>query len=347
MKTKKTKNASPNNSKYAKQTIIGKLFFVFTLLFLASCNNDDNGISVPPSISGLEVTAKIIENRNEAKQIINIDATSGGEVYGEDGTILYFPANSLLHQNGDPVTGSVTIELVEIYDKAKMLLTKMPTNGKRPNGDVETLSSGGEFYINALKNEEQLQLANAIQIFAPTDDFDDQMVLFNGVNNDCNSDNDLECDVVWEEDEQAEDLEMIQREGPNGTGVTGYFGFIGNFGWTNIDRWYSDPRPKTMLQVDVPEGYDNTNCNVYVTYDGEPTTLALLDIYDSQTGLFSEHYGLIPIGLEVHIIFVSVQNDQYVYAIQAATIEEDHLEVIGATITGTEAELVALIDALP
>ncbi|GAA4273871.1 hypothetical protein U6A24_01980 [Aquimarina gracilis] len=345
MKTRNITITLPNNSRSVKTTTVSFLLLALAILFLGSCNNDDSEMSVPPSINGLEVTAKIIQNREDAKQTHTLDANAGGEVQGDEGTILFFPPNSFLDQNGDPVTGNVTIEFIEIYDKAKMLLTKMPTNGRRPNGDIETLVSGGEFYVNATLEEEQLELANGFQIFAPTNEFDDEMVLFNGQNDNCIED-DLECDVVWEEQEQG-GLEQMQREGPNGTGVTVYGGFIDNFGWTNIDRWYSDPRPKTVLYVDVPEGYDDTNSNVYISYDGEPTALALLDIYNTQTELFSEHYGLIPIGLEVHIIFVSIQNGEYVYAIQAATIEEDHLEVIGSTSTGTEAELVALINALP
>ncbi len=346
MKTKNTTIALPNNSRNVKHAMINFLFLAFAALILGSCSkNDDNDIDFDKIIDGEELKLNIKVNRIEAKQAYTVDAETGGEVNGEEGTILYFPANSFLDQNGDPVTGDVDIELVEIYNKAKMLLTKMPTNGRRPNGDVETLVSGGEFFVNATQDGQQLQLANAFQLFAPAEEFDDEMRIFNGQNKDCDG-NDVECDVVWEEDEQG-GLEPMQREGPDGTGVTGYGGFLSNFGWTNIDRWYSDPRPKTVLYVDPPAGYDNTNSNVYISYDGEPTALALLDIYNTETGLFSEHYGLIPIGLEVHIIFVSVQDGQYVYAIQGATVEENHIEVIGATSTGTEAELVALINALP
>ncbi len=346
MKTRNTTFTLLNNSRDVKTTMMSFLLLTLTAIFLLSCSkNDDNDIDFQEILDGLEFKAEIIENREGAIQNFVIGAENGGELQGSEGTILYFPPNSFIDLNGDPVTGDVAVQLIEIYDKAKMLLTKMPTNGRRPNGDVETLISGGEFYINATQNGEQLALANTFQLFAPTEEFDDQMQLFNGQDNDCDGD-DLECDIVWEEDEQG-GLEPMQREGPNGTGVLGYGGFLSNFGWTNIDRWYSDPRPKTILYVDAPEGYDNTNSNIYVSYDGEPTALALLDIYNEDTGLFSEHYGLIPIGLEVHIIFVSVQNGEYVYAIQAATIEEDHLEVIGSTSTGTEAELVALINALP
>ncbi|KAA1247436.1 hypothetical protein [Aquimarina sp. RZ0] len=335
-----------NSSKNVKQNRISFLLLGLTIFFLTSCSkNDDNDIIVKQILDGLEFEAEIIENREEALQIFMLNAGGTGEMYGAEGTILTFSPDSFKDQNGNTVTGLVTIELIEIYNKSKMVLTKMPTNGKRPNGDVETLVSAGEFFINATQNGQQLELANGFQIFVPVDEFDEDMVIFNGQNNDCDGD-EMQCDIVWEEDEQGV-LEQREREGPNGQILTGYGGFLSNFGWTNLDRWYNYNAPKTIVYVDVPEGFDNTNSNVYISYDGEPTALALLDIYNPETGLFSEHYGLIPIGLEVHFIFVSVQDGQYVYAIQGVTIGEDHLEVIGTTTTGTEAELIALINDLP
>jgi len=314
---------------------------------LGSCSkNDDIDIIIPQVFDGEALEREILENREEAVQTFTVDIAGRHEIRGANGTILYFSPNSLADQNGDPVSGPVTIELIEIYDKATMLLTKMPTNGKRLNGDVEALKSAGEFYVNATQNGEQLVLATNFQLFAPSDEFDENMRIFNGEDPNCAGD-EMQCDIVWEEEEEQGRLEPIQREGPNGQGVSGYGGFISNFGWTNLDRWYSFEGPKTIVYADPPSGFDNTNSNVYISYDGEATALALLDIYNADTGLFSEHYGLIPVGLEVHFIFVSVQDDQYVYAIQGATIGEDHTEVIGTTTTGTEAELVALINDLP
>ena len=356
MKTNHTVITVLDNSRFVKQPMIHFLLIGLLFIFLMSCSdNDNNDIEGAQILDGLELETEIKENREKALQTFTTSTDNAFEVYGEEGTILYFTANSFEDQNGDPVTGSVTIELIEIYDKAKMLLTDMPTNGKRPNGDVETLISGGEFYINAKQNGEQLQLINDFTLVAPTDNFNEEMLLFNGLNQDCDGD-EIQCDIVWEEDQEAV-IELVQivefndeledEELEDEELTDGYRGILDNFGWTNLDRWYRDPRPKTLLQVDVPEGYDNTNSNVYVSYDGEPTALASLDVYNEETGLFSEHFGLIPIGLEVHIIFVSVQNDQYIYAIQEVTIEENHLEVIGTTTTGTEAELIDLINNLP
>jgi hypothetical protein len=351
MKTIKSTFALLKNSTDAKRILINLSILgllLLSLFFLGSCSSDDELPDVK-ILGGAELGQATLNNREEAMQSFTLVNENGAVITGEQGTTLTFYSNSIVDLNGDPVTGDISIELIEIYDKASMVMNKMPTNGRRDNGDIETLKSAGEFYINATQNGVQLKPASGFQIFAPNDEFDAGMILFAGADNDCDGDglNDgIECDVVWEEDKRGE-VWQGQGDGAGGNGVGGYGGFISNFGWTNIDRWYSDPRPKTILYADVPEGYDDTNCNVYISYDGEPTALALLDIYDAGTGLFSEHYGLIPIGMEVHFIFVSVQNDEYVYAIQGATIGEDHVEIIGATSTGTEAELIALINALP
>jgi hypothetical protein len=268
------------------------------------------------------------------KQTFTLDAT-GGEIEGEDGTVVSFYGGSFFKSNGDPVTGNVTIELVEIYKKSQMLLTNMTTQGIDASGNIATLVSGGEFYVNAKQGDEQLVLNGSFQIAAPVDNtggLDQGMKPFIGVEQ-CEEG---VCKNVWRQ--QDRDMKI---------GETTYNIFQNQFGWTNIDRWYSDPRPKTTLFVDVPEGYDNTNCSVYLSYDGEPTALASFDRYDSETELFTEHYGQVPIGLEVHFIMVSVIDDQWYYAIKPATIGADHVETFTELQPTTEAALVALIDALP
>jgi hypothetical protein len=186
-------------------------------------------------------------------------------------------------------------------------------------------------------------LNSPYQIFAPNDTFDPEITVF-VPNNGCL---DTACDVVWEEvPEAAAEVFQGEGEGPDGVPATGYTTFSNTFGWTNLDRWASYDGPKTIVYAQAPEGYNVDNSNVYISYDGE-TGLALLDIYDENQGLFTEHYGQMPIGKEVHFIFMSFQDGNYVYAIQAATIGEDHIEVITTTQMATEAELFALIDALP
>ncbi|MBX2829091.1 MAG: hypothetical protein KTR22_13075 [Flavobacteriaceae bacterium] len=313
-------------------------------LALVSCSISDDAdpvIVIPPlEIDGTELSEDIQNNREEDLQTFTVDADFGGTVVGNQGTNIVFGPNAFVDGDGSPITGNVTIQLLEVYGKGDMALKRIATNGKNSDGDIETLISGGEFFVRADKNGQEVFPANNFQVFVPSETFDPDMRLFSAEGG-CDT---LDCEVVWEEDEE----QVMQGEGmgPDGTYVTGYAGFREEFGWTNLDKWYSFVGPKTLIYVDAPEGYDETNCSVFLSYDGEPG-LALLDIYDDNQGLFTEHYGQIPVGLEVHIIFMSKQNGNYVYAIQSATIGEDHIEVIGATQTATEAQLFALIDALP
>ncbi|GAB5398648.1 MAG: hypothetical protein Aureis2KO_02330 [Aureisphaera sp.] len=313
-------------------------------LTLLSCDisddSDTGNVNIPLEIDGTEHMDDIQNNREEALQDFTIDGALGGTVVGVKGTNVIFGPNAFQDANGSPISGNVNVELLEVYGKGDMALKRVATNGKNDNGDIEALLSGGEFFVRADQNGEEVFPATPFQVFVPSNDFDPNMKLFSAEGG-CDT---LDCDVVWEEDED----QLMQGEGmgPDGTYVVGYSGFREEFGWTNLDKWYSYAGPKTMMYVEAPEGYNETNCSVFLSYDGEPG-LALLDIYDAEQGLFTEHYGQIPVGLEVHIIFMSKQNGAYVYAIQSAVIGEDHIEVIGTTQTATEAELFALIDALP
>lgn len=333
---------------------MNKRNYFVTLLFggalaltSVSCNDSDSKPSVLKPGKDDHVNPLFEENREDLVQTFSVSSVDGGDITGEQGTKIRFFPNGFLKSNGDPVTGPVDIKLIEIYKKSDMLLTKMPTQGRNDAGEIATLVSGGEFYVNATQGGEQLKPNGTFVIAAPTaktggEDLD--MKPFIGVD-ECDNDG---CKVVWKK--QDRDIK-IGGDGANGGGSGGsqsvYQVFQSQFGWTNIDRWYSDPRPKTTIFVDVPDGYDNTNCAVYLSYDGLGSSLALFDTYNASTALFTEHYGLIPIGLPVHFIMVSVINDQWYYAIHEATIVSNHVETFTTLQPTTEAELAALVDALP
>lgn len=243
--------------------------------------------------------------------------------------------------NGNPVTGTVDLEFVELFDKGNMLTTNKPTMGILPNGDKALLISGGEFFIEATQNGVALETSCDIQLAIPADltgGIDHEMILWNGII-------DEDGELAWEED---------NRDAANGQGGVfaegnQYYAFMGDFGWSNVDRFYNDPSPKTTILAGVPEGYNNTNCSLFLSYDGEDTGLANLDTYDAGTGLFSEHYGQIPIGLECHVIFVSEEDGNWKYAIQAVTIVDNGVITFteGEMAVVTEAQLTTIINGLP
>ena len=64
-----------------------------------------------------------------------------------------------------------------------------------------------------------------------------------------------------------------------------------------------------------------------------------MDIYDETAEMFTEHYGSLPIGQQIHIIMVAEIDGQLHYAINAATVVNNHIEVITSLSPTTQNEL--------
>jgi len=161
---------------------------------------------------------------------------------------------------------------------------------------------------------------------------------------------DLEDEDLWEETDEDGDNQPDAAQGGEGDGPVGVVMFnsyeLGGFGWSNLDRWWNFPGQLTDLFVDVPDGYNDTNCMVYLSYDGE-NALANMDTWDAGQQMFTEHYGRIPVGQEVHFIMLAEIGGVLHYAIQGATIVDGHVEVMPALQPTTQAQLTTLINALP
>lgn len=320
---------------------IGLLFLL--LISFVSCDTsdgDDQNIILPPTASAF----KSISEKGLKKNTQNFTITAGTGVVtltSAKGVKLTLNGDCLT-KNGNPVTGQVEIEYVELFDKGNMLISNKPTMGVMPDGKKNLLISGGEFFIKATQGGVELKTSCYMNLVVPTaltNGLDNAMTLWDGVI-------DERGELAWEQPKPNADgtggKGGVQGEGAN------YYVTFGKFGWTNVDRFYSDPRPKTTLLVKAPEGYNNENSAVYLSYDGEGTNaLAKLDTYTS-AGLFSEHYGQIPIGLKCHVIFATEANGQWRYAIKAVTVAANDVYTftLAETTVGTEAQLVAAINAI-
>ncbi|MBT8318341.1 MAG: hypothetical protein HKP59_12030 [Lutibacter sp.] len=349
MKTQKQNFTNLNNSKVVNR-IFKNVLGIMVLASLASCIDDNNEVAQTQP-DGEALAARFLDNRVDALQEFTLDAASGGVITGTQGTQVTFQPNSF-GINGSPVTGNVTVELIEIYDKASMLLKNKSTLGMRDNGDKEALKSAGEFFINAKQGSNELELLAMANVNSrPVDfaDLDGGMQIFRGgPDEDCDGIDD-DCDWVEADEDgngEQDDAQIRDAQGADGAFAT-YNYDIGDFGWTNLDRWYNYAGAKTEIFIDVPNEFNQDNCAVYLSYDGEPTALARMDVYNTELEMFTEHYGLIPVGLEVHIIMVAEIDGQLNYAIQGTTIVDDHIEVISSLSPITQAALETLINDLP
>lgn len=347
MKNTKLNYIFLNNSKNVynrAKTILG--IVLLSTFFLMSCKTDCENCDEDVMPDGIALNQRFLDNREDAKQTFTLDASVGGTIIGSQGTSVVIAPNSI-GLSGVPVTGDIEIELIELYDKASMLLNNMPTSGVKSNGDEEALKSAGEFFINAKQNGNQLAVLTTVQIQSADVDFSNQdtMQSFKAGDN-------IEDTDIWEEEDGDNNgindfAEVGERLNEDGEWVIYYILDISSFGWTNLDRWYNYTGQLTDIFIDVPSEFDGSNCEVFLTYDGEPTALARMDVYDTGLGMFTEHFGRIPVGQEIHIIMVAEIAGQLHYTIQGTTIIEDHIEVMTDPQPISQTDLTTLINGLP
>ncbi len=320
------------------KTILGNL--LITALIFTSCSSNDDGdiiITAPTAQEFADLKQNALDSRT---QEFSFNAEDGSTTFTSEKGVQITIQASCLTLNGNGVTGQVNIKYIELFDRGNMITTNKTTMGMMQNGDKALLISGGEFFVEATQNGQILQTTCTVQLIIPsnlTGGTDNTMTLWKGRI-------DANDNLTWDEKEEGTGNEgIVFAEGES------YYAFLNDFGWSNVDRFYNDPRPKTTILVGVPVDYDNTNSAVYLSYDGEDAGLANLDTFDNTTKLFSEHYGQVPIGLECHIIFISEDNGNYRYAIKAVTIAANDIYTFTFTETSvvTEAQITAIINGLP
>lgn len=314
---------------------------ITALTLITSCvSKDDNpdyfiGQPVPTSAEFDAIRQSAMDDNTQHFQF---DASDGFVTLMTSNGVEISINTGCLTQNGNPVTGPIDLEYVEIFEKGNMLVTNKPTMGRLPNGNKTLIITGGEFFLEATSNGLPLDANCGLSLLVPsalTGGFDPAMTLWNG-------EIDEDGNLTWDEVEPGTNGGVFNESGE-------YYAALQGFGWSNIDRFYSDPRPKTQMLVKAPQGYNFDNSAVYLSYDGEDSGLANLDTFDNTFGAFSEHYGQIPIGLECHIIFLTTVDGVWNYAIKSVTIANDDIITftLDDLVTGDDNDIKAAINALP
>jgi len=274
------------------------------------------------------------------KQNFTIIADNTGMAYGTFTSAKGTEVNisGVAEINGETVTNKdLDVEFIELYTKSDLLVSGVGTMGKRNDGTLGFLKTGGAFYINISHNGQTIDGESYffVNLKVPTSltgGADQNMVTWEG-------DFDEQGNFVWE---PLPYVEFI-------IGDDFYQFFGGSIGWLNIDRFADNPNPTTSLSVKVPQGYDATNTKVCVSFSGI-TGLAMLYNYNPATQTFVELAdGFINVNAEVNVIFISEYQGNWVYGIKPLTITEDtNIEFTTSDFsTATKQEVIALINALP
>lgn len=310
---------------------------LFLILVILSCGSDDENYR--PS----ETIFKQLQENALAhlKQEFQFNASNGITTLTSAKGVTIIIDGSCLTLYGNPVSGNVNVEYIEIFNAGLMAITNRPTRGAHQDGTISMLVSGGEFLIKMTKNGQPLETACSIQLQVPaslTGGINPGMTLWEGVMTDTINGND---ELIWDEIVDGGQENFVVPEGGN------YYAYFNHFGWTNVDIFYNYPGPKTTLLAEVPDGYDFNNSAVYLSYNDQPNALAKLDKWNPG-GYFTEHYGQIPVGLQCHAIFVTEDNGFFRYAIKPVTIAEGGIITFSydETQVGSEAQLASAINAL-
>lgn len=302
---------------------------VATLFLITGCSKDDDGFEpieenpfTPPTAAAFKALQD--EAFNNLKQNATFNAEDGITFESEAGVTLTIWGNCL-SINGDPVTGEVDLEYVEVFDRGNMLTTNATTVGKDQTDEMGQLISGGEFHIKAYQNGEELTLDCGMMLEVPTAITGGEVPGMGPFVGEIDENDNL----IW----LPQNTEFWVN---SDQGTPSYNAFIENFGWFNCDVFIADPDPKTEIQIAVPQGFDNNNASVYLARVGESSSLAFL-------------YGEFPIGLEAHIIFLSEHEGDFRYAIQTITVENGQQVTFTLEETNIASleDLVQIINNLP
>src|SRR5689334_5039538 len=99
--------------------------FLYILSAVSSCKKDDSPSSAPSS--GYSSLEEYYIKHAVKSQFFSINNTTQQIITGIKGTTVTFPAGSLVNSNGQTATGTIKVELKEIYTKSEMLFADKPS----------------------------------------------------------------------------------------------------------------------------------------------------------------------------------------------------------------------------
>jgi hypothetical protein len=233
-------------------------------------------------------------------------------ITGDQGTKVTFPKNAFTTSDGTPVTGTVSIELKEIYDKSDMVLSDRPTMS-----DGKLLISGGEIFIRATANGQELQLetnTNILIELAQTTDVDTTMGLFTGSVDD-SSFNWTPIDI----DTTAARNDSLWYVSDPGFyyDPTHYVFTIATLGWINCDRF--NPQETTYMHVTCNGAPTPSATKVYLIFKNLNSVAQL----NYEWGANKFYSVMAPIGEEVTVVAFGIKDGNEYFAKKDITITND------------------------
>ncbi len=324
-----------------KKSIFALLtFFTVFILFAASfygCKKNDNNVE-----NNTADTTKISGFFNQnmvASQFFDVNAGVYQMVTGNKGTRINIYANTFLDQSNHYVTGTIQLELKEIYSKKDMILSNVTTMASDGN-----LISGGMVYINAKQNGNQLKIAPyrylGIAYPKPASVTGYLMRTYYGKF-------DVQRNMmVWNLPDSISDstYNVVSQPVYDSSNSTFYYNLpADSLNWINCDYFYSQ-QPLTDVSVTVPTLYNNTNTAVFIVFSNM-NLAAKLSYYNNYVFSLGGGYS-VPVGINATVISVSQMGTDLYSSFTTLTIHNGQALTVAPVLT-TQADLITQLNALP
>jgi hypothetical protein len=152
-----------------------KIVIALSLIFgFLSCKNDQNTLAE----SKAKIFSQLYNQHNIKSEYFTIDTKIDTTLVTKNGSIYRIYANSFELESQDSLN-KIQIEIKEAFKPIDFILGNLTT---KSNENI--LSSGGMLYINASLDNKKIILKDEkeIGIVIPTEELDEEMLIFEGVN---------------------------------------------------------------------------------------------------------------------------------------------------------------------
>jgi hypothetical protein len=313
---------------------------IAAIMFFGSCKKNNEVIPGPTDNTSATSLGDFFESRVTPVENFTLTAQTGGAFTGAHGTVVTFPPNAFADQNGNIVTGNVTIHFKEVFSNTEMIYSNV-----LPISYNNALNSGGQYFIAASKNGQAVQLApgKSYEAVMPAQGEDPGMMLFLG---DPQENPDSLLAVEWQPIVQNEDSLFMNGSFSFNSIDDSYSIELDTMCWSNIDAFtnFTSYFDITITLTGV-SGLDNSNTAVYAIFDNEnavwPTGVSGWGSISNNV-VVETHLGDIPL----HFVVISVVNGQLYSGLLAVTPAPNTPLTIAMTPTTAE-DLDTLINSCP
>ena len=289
------------------RTSIANRIFLLALLVFAACDKTETTTPNPPANTAGE-NYPSIESFYAKIAVPTQKYTIGTEADASfttpQGTIVKIPANCFVDANGNPVTGNVTVEFKDLYQKSDMLFSKMPTTTIYGT----PLKSAGEFFIRVKQGNTTLQTANVITVQQPLNGlpFDPNMAPFIAVTDS------MKKGKAW----QPQKFDSSNSPGQYVFKLYRFSSPLDSGTWCNSDNSsFFSSYTQTKLTLHQTDIADSFHTDVFLLFKG---VRSMIHVYKGSGNDFPYSYA--PQGMECTLVAAGVRGGKLYSAFVPITI---------------------------